>query len=570
MKAYAGLIQDVADTDQAGADLGRQADALGLPAGQSRSRAGQGQVVQADIIEETDAGPDLLEHLFSDELLGLCQLQILQKILQLFDRHAGQIIYIQIAHCDGQGFLFQAAAAAGLAGRDLHKGLILRAHGLGGCLAIAAAGVFQDSFENNRIDALAALSFIVDIHTFVRAEHEHLPDLFGEFPPGRRHIKAVLLAERGQDGVGKASLVHTGLPAQDGDGPLADGKAVVRHQQTGIKLHAVAQSGAVGAGAERIIKGKTAGLDLGDADPAVGAGKALAELQEFSADDVRLHQSLGEGQGVFHGVRHAALGAGTDDQTVHHDLYIVLDIFVQGDVLGDIVHVSVDPKADIAGSSGPVNDLLMASLAAADDRGQDLDSRPLGQFHHAVHHLVYGLLCNLPAAVGAVRDTDPGVKQSEIVVDLCHRAHGGTGVAVGGFLIDGDRGRKSLDVFHIRLLHLAQELAGIGRERLHVAALSLCVDRVKGKRGLARTGQTGQDDQLVAGDGHIDPLEIMFVGAPDLDTVLRIDLLAALCVDLPLCQSLFFIFRKGRPVIGLFHFQYFFLSHIHSFRPCRS
>ena len=302
----------------------------------------------------------------------------------------------------------------------------------------------------------------MDIHTFIRAEHEHFADLFGEFLPGCRHVEVILLAEGGQDGVCKTPLVHAGLPADDGNSALVDGKTVVRNQQTGVKLHAVAQSRAVRAGAEGVIEGKAAGLDLGDTDPAVRAGKTLAELQEFPADDIRLHQSLGEGQGIFHGIRHAALGPGTDDQTVHHDLDVVLDVLVKGDVLGDIVHIPVYAEAYVAGSPGAVDHLFVPALAAADDRSQDLDTRSLGQGHHAVHHLIYGLLCNLPAAVGAVGDADPGIEQTEIVIDLRHRTHGGTGVAVGGFLIDGDRGRQPLDVLHIGLFHLPQELAGIG------------------------------------------------------------------------------------------------------------
>ena len=395
----------------------------------------------------------------------------------------------------------------------------------------------------------------MDIHAFVRAEHEHFADLFGEFPPGCRHVKVILLAEGDQDGVCKTPLVHTGLPADDGNRALIDGKAVVRYQKTGVKLHAVAQSRAVRAGTEGIVEGKTAGLDLGNTDPAVRAGKALAELQELPADNIRLHQSLGEGQGIFHGIRHAALGSGADDQTVHHDLDVVLDVFVEGDVLGDIVHIPVDAKAYVAGSPGAVDHLFVPALAAADDRRQNLDARALGQGHHAVHHLIYGLLCNLSAAVGAVGDADPGVEQTKIVIDLRHRAHGGTGVAVGRFLVDGDCGRQSLDILHVGFFHLSQELAGIGREGLHVAALSLRIDRIEGERGLARAGQAGQDDQLVAGDGHIDSLEIVLVGTPDPDAVLRVDLPAALGVDLPLGQGLFFIFRKVRPVVGLSHFH---------------
>jgi len=69
----------------------------------------------------------------------------------------------------------------------------------------------------------------------------------------------------------------------------------------------------------------------------------------------------------------------------------------------------------------------------------------------------------------------PGEEQPEIVVDLRDRPHGGAGVLAGGLLLDGDRGRQPLDEVHVRLVHLLQELAGVGREGLDVAPLPLGV-----------------------------------------------------------------------------------------------
>ncbi len=56
----------------------------------------------------------------------------------------------------------------------------------------------------------------------------------------------------------------------------------------------------------------------------------------------------------------------------------------------------------------------------------------------------------------------------------------------GGFLVNGDGGGEALDVIHIGLVHLADELARVGRERLDVAALALGEDGIEGQRGFAR------------------------------------------------------------------------------------
>ena len=164
------------------------------------------------------------------------------------------------------------------------------------------------------------------------------------------------------------------------------------------------------------------------------------------------------------------------------------------------------------------------------------------------------------------------VPSGRVVVDLRHGAHGRPGIAVGRLLVDGDGGGQALDVLHIRLFHLAQELSGVGGQGLHVAPLTFRIDGIKSEGRFARARQTGQDDQLVAGDGHIDPFEVMFIGAPDLNAVVRVDLSAALRVDLLLSQGLFLIFRQGRPVVRPAHFyrgllpgsfsRYFCSSHI--------
>ena len=65
----------------------------------------------------------------------------------------------------------------------------------------------------------------------------------------------------------------------------------------------------------------------------------------------------------------------------------------------------------------------------------------------------------------------------------------------------------------VGLLHLLEELPGVGGERLDVAALALGVDGVEGERGLARAGQPGDDHQLVARDLDVDVLEVVLARA---------------------------------------------------------
>ena len=85
----------------------------------------------------------------------------------------------------------------------------------------------------------------------------------------------------------------------------------------------------------------------------------------------------------------------------------------------------------------------------------------------------------------------------------------------GRLLVDRDRRREALDEVDVGLVHLAEELAGVRRQRLDVAALALGEDRVERQARLARPGQPGEDDQRVAREVERDVLEVVLAGAPD-------------------------------------------------------
>ena len=88
----------------------------------------------------------------------------------------------------------------------------------------------------------------------------------------------------------------------------------------------------------------------------------------------------------------------------------------------------------------------------------------------------------------AIHLAEAGEEDAQEVVDFSDGADRGAGVLARGLLVDGDGGREALDVVHVRLFHLAEELAGVGGEGFDVAALALGVERVKGEGGLAGSG----------------------------------------------------------------------------------
>ena len=158
---------------------------------------------------------------------------------------------------------------------------------------------------------------------------------------------------------------------------------------------------------------------------------------------------------------------------------------------------------------------LVGALAAPHDRREHLEAGALGQLQDAVDDLLRRLARDARAVVRAVRHADAGVEQAEVVVDLGDRADRRARVARGRLLVDRDGRRQALDEVDVGLVHLAEELAGVGRQRLDVAALALGVDRVERERRLARARQAGEDDELVARQLERDVLQVVLAGAPD-------------------------------------------------------
>ena len=73
VEANGRLVADVEDAHEGGADLGGQADALGLAAGEAARGAVQGEVVQAHVHQEGEARADLLQDLGGNGPLPLVQ-----------------------------------------------------------------------------------------------------------------------------------------------------------------------------------------------------------------------------------------------------------------------------------------------------------------------------------------------------------------------------------------------------------------------------------------------------------------------------------------------------------------
>ena len=243
--------------------------------------------------------------------------------------------------------------------------------------------------------------------------------------------------------------------------------------------------------------------------------------------DLDLGDTVGEAERRLERVGEAPLDAFLQHETVDDDLDLVVLVLREPLValqeLVDVDRLAVDAGPHVALAGQVFEQRVVLALAAAHDGRQHLEPQAVVHVEDAVDDLLRGLALQPRAVVRAVLDADAGVEQAEVVVDLGDRADGGPRVAARRLLVDRDRRRQPLDDVDVGLVHLPEELAGVGAERLDVAALALGVDRVEGEARLAGAGQAREDDELVARQLDVDVPEVVLASAADDDLRFVVD-----------------------------------------------
>ena len=310
------------------------------------------------------------------------------------------------------------------------------------------------------------------------------------------------------------------------DRPVGQAQLGVGHDQLRVDLLLDPDAGALGARAVGRVEGEGAGLEVVERERvAVGAGHPLGEpalamrVIVVQIDEIEHDQPVGQPQRGLHRVGEPLLGARLDREPVDDHGDVVLLLLLELRRIGELVHRAVDEHARVALPLQVGEQIDELALARAHDGREHLEARALFHRQHLVDDLLRGLLLDHLPADRAVRYARAGVEQPQVVVDLGDRADGGARVAVGGLLVDRDGRGEALDEVDVGLVHLAEELAGVGRQRLDVAPLALREDRVEREAGLARPREAGEHDEAVARDVEIDATKVVFAGTANDQTI---------------------------------------------------
>jgi hypothetical protein len=503
-----GLVEDVEHTDQARADLRREADALCLAAGEGRGGPVETQIAEADPLQERDA----LAHLFEDPLghprLRGRELEGAEEGRELVERRGTELGQAAPAHTHAARFDAQPRALAvgtgplALEARELRVGAPAR-------LLDATREIAEHAVERTLDPG--------DAHPELRVARQKRA----------AHVRRQLLPRRVEvDAEGRGDLleelsIEAARLAEIPRGDRAGGERERRvgHDALGIEVVLPAEAAAAGAGTEGIVEREQARRELGERDLAGRAGARMREpprargaVHHVDQGDV-VREAQGRREGFAEPGSHALL----HDDPIDDELDVVAGAAGEGDVFGEVAQDAVDAGAGEAVAEELGELLLVLALASAHDGREDLDPRPLRQREDSVDHLRDGLLGDRGAASPAMGGAGAGVEEPEVVGDLGDRADGAAGALADALLFDRDGRREALDRLDVGAGELVEVLAREGREALDITSLALGVERVEGEARLARAGRAGHDDELVAGDREVEVLQVVGAGTADFD-----------------------------------------------------
>ncbi|GJD71291.1 hypothetical protein MMMDOFMJ_4246 [Methylobacterium gnaphalii] len=518
VQADRGLVEHVEHAGQPRSDLRGEADALALTTRERAGAARQRQVFEADIDEESQPVANFFQDSHRDLVLLVRELgrDLREPPMGFAHRECGDLPDILHVDLHRQRLWLEPLAVAGLAGGGAHEAADVFPCRVALRLLVAPLQVRDDALER-LVDRVGAQTVIIgEAHRLLAgAVEDRDPRLRRQRRPRHIGLEVEMLGQRFE----RLVVIGRGRLRPGRDGAALEAQGLVGDHEFRVDPHLVADAAADRAGTERVVEGEEPGLDLGDGETRDRAGKARRErdllrclafgrIGEFDVGD-----PVGEFQGGLERLGEAACHVVAHHDAVHHHVDVVLELLVELRHVVDRVVLAVDAKALEALLLEFCDLFAVLALPPAHDGREQIQPRLLGQFEHAVDHLADGLAFDRQAGDRRIGNADARPEQAHVVVDLGDGAHRRARVFRGRLLLDGDGRREPVDLVDIRLRHHLQELPGIGRQRLDVAALALGIDRIEGERGFARAREAREHHELIARDRQVDVLEIVLARA---------------------------------------------------------
>ena len=522
VQADARLVEHVEHSHQARTDLGGQAYALRLAAGERAGAAIEAEIIEPDAEQQLQAAADFAQHLAAGIGAAARRCDGAEELVQLVEVKLAHVVDRLAVDGEQQPGGAHARAFAVRAGVLHHDFVEPRFHSGAGFAALAVAAVVpfdapRDAAEADRF-ALRVLPFGLRVGGHAHHDFPVLEPFEDRVPHGLRQLFPRRV-EREVEGFGEA-VHHAPVP---GVGVVLEGLAHeaaaddaaprVGDEQFRVRQLVDPESAAGAAGALRVVEHEVLGLYVAVHEVLRLAAQAAIETLRLrlarAFDNLHLEQAVADQQRGGDPRLDRLFVFAAHHEAVHDGVH-VLDLgFVDFDFGGDVHRLAVDDQNAAAFLAYFGEDEIELFAVLLEDRRAQLDLGALGQREDGFEDLARRTAGGQLAGARAVRHADGGVEKIEVAGDVGHGADGGARVVGDGLLLDGDDGRQAVHEIHVGLGHLRDEALGVGGERLHVTPLAFGIDGVEGEAGFARARQSGDHNQLVARNLHADVLEVV-------------------------------------------------------------
>ena len=173
------------------------------------------------------------------------------------------------------------------------------------------------------------------------------------------------------------------------------------------------------------------------------------------------HHAIGKFQRSFDRIGQTACNAVFQHNSVNDNFNIMLLVFFQRNFFLQLTHFAIYTYTHIAAFFQLFKRFLIFTFFTSGNRRHHLYFGTLRISKHLVYHLLYSLLCDWFAAFWAMRCPHTSKQQTQIVINFCYRPYSRTGIAAGGFLVNGYCRRQPFNIIYVRLIHLPQKHTGI-------------------------------------------------------------------------------------------------------------
>ena len=517
VQADRGLVENVEHTLQARTDLGRQANALSLAAGQRRGATVEIQVPEADLDQKLQPGTDLAHDRRGDLVLAGIERQPAQLLSGLGYRQGQGLGDISPAQPHRQRLGPQARPGAGAAGLVTHVGKRPTGDVVAAPTTVAQdrqdppPGPFADrhpppaSVAGGAVDALGVLAP-------ASAAQDKVADLLRQLVPGGVDREAERLAQRFPAQHVHAQVQRPAAAVGQRQRAVGDGTLGMGDQLLGVKIERGSQSVAGRAGTAPAVERKQRRFRR--LDPGATTRTAVAgTVHRLLVPPVDQQQAVGELERGLDRPGDAVQADGPDRDPVHDHVNVVP--VGAREVRGRIKahRLAIDPGPDEAAGAQSLHQFAVLAAPVPDYRRQQQRPGLVRQVGHPLGDLLGTKGLDLRSAGVAVELADPGVEEPQEIGNLGDGPDGRAGVAAGALLIDRRRRGQPFDVLDLRSLQLAQKLARIAGQGLDVAALTFLEYRVECQRRLARPADPGEYGQRLVRYVQVHRFEVVLTRA---------------------------------------------------------